>query len=138
VGQSPSGLWYTYVHAKQLQIDPMYMRVEKKYSVFLRQCKVYQPAQSQRKKGAKKKILIYENNLVPRSTVSAGNTSLGRALACGEASPISVRPANNNNNYKSNQIYFLNCKISPCAHSLIQKNLNNKQNMGTMTFLKNF
>jgi hypothetical protein len=57
VGQSPSGLWYTYVHAKQLQIDPMYMRVEKKYSVFLRQCKVYQPAQSQRKKGAKKNNL---------------------------------------------------------------------------------
>jgi hypothetical protein len=25
-----------------------------KYSLFLRQCKVYQPAQSQRKKGAKK------------------------------------------------------------------------------------
>jgi hypothetical protein len=25
VGPSPSGLWYTYVHAKQLQIDPMYM-----------------------------------------------------------------------------------------------------------------
>ncbi len=27
----------------------------KKYSLFLRQCKVYQPARSQRKKGAKKK-----------------------------------------------------------------------------------
>jgi hypothetical protein len=25
VGQSPSGLWYTCVHAKQLQKDPMYM-----------------------------------------------------------------------------------------------------------------
>ena len=57
VGQSPSGLWYTCVHAKQLLIDPMYMWVEKiiKYSLFLRQCKVYQPARSQRKKGAKKK-----------------------------------------------------------------------------------
>jgi len=29
VGQSLSGLWYTCVHAKQLQIDPMYMWVEK-------------------------------------------------------------------------------------------------------------
>jgi hypothetical protein len=29
VGQSPIGLWYTCVHAKQLQIYPMYMRVEK-------------------------------------------------------------------------------------------------------------
>ncbi len=59
VGQSPSGLWYTCVHAKQLQIDPMYMWVEKnknkKYSLFLRQCKVYQPARSQSNKGAKKK-----------------------------------------------------------------------------------
>ncbi len=30
VGQSPSGLWYTCVHAKQLLIDPMYVWVEKK------------------------------------------------------------------------------------------------------------
>ncbi len=30
VGQSPSGLWYTCVHAKQLLINPMYMWVEKK------------------------------------------------------------------------------------------------------------
>jgi hypothetical protein len=39
----------------QLQIDPMYMGVEKiiKYSFFLRQCKVFQPARSQRKKGTK-------------------------------------------------------------------------------------
>jgi hypothetical protein len=44
------------------------MSVEKmiKYSLFLRQCKVYQPAQSQRKKGAKKtkkKKLICELKL---------------------------------------------------------------------------
>jgi uncharacterized ferritin-like protein (DUF455 family) len=59
VGQSP--LWYTCVHAKQLQIDPMYMWVEKiiKYSLFLRQCKVNQPARSQRKKGAKKKKGVF-------------------------------------------------------------------------------
>jgi hypothetical protein len=30
-------------------------KITKKYSLFLRQCKVYQPAQSQRMKGAKKK-----------------------------------------------------------------------------------
>ena len=30
----------------------------KKYSLFLRQCKVYQPAQSQRKKGAKKPLPV--------------------------------------------------------------------------------
>jgi hypothetical protein len=29
VGPSPSGLWYTCVHAKQLLIDPMYMLMEK-------------------------------------------------------------------------------------------------------------
>jgi hypothetical protein len=42
---------------KAAAIDPMYMWVEKiiKYSLFLRQCKVYQPARSQGKKGAKKK-----------------------------------------------------------------------------------
>jgi len=55
VGQGQSGLGYTCVHAMQLQIDPMYMGVEKiiKYSLFLRQCKVFQPARSQRKKGTK-------------------------------------------------------------------------------------
>ncbi len=58
MGQSPSGLWYTCVHAKQLLIDPMCICEWKKiikYSLFLRQCKVYQPARSQRKKGVKKK-----------------------------------------------------------------------------------
>ncbi len=42
MGQSPSGLWCTCVHAKQLQRDPMSMWGEKiiKYSLFLRQCKV--------------------------------------------------------------------------------------------------
>ncbi len=64
VGQSPSGLWYTCVHAKQLLIDPMYMWVEKRYSLFLRQCKVYQQARSQWKKGAKKKSVVHfiQNN----------------------------------------------------------------------------
>ncbi len=33
-----------------------------KYSLFLRQCKVYQPAQSQRKKGAKKNTCYVGNN----------------------------------------------------------------------------
>ena len=57
VSQSPTGLWYTCIHAKQLQRNPMYMWVENinKYSLFLRQCNVYhQPAESQSKKGAKK------------------------------------------------------------------------------------
>ena len=76
VGQSPSGLWYTCVHAKQLLIDPMYKWVEKitKYSLFLRQWKVYQPAQSQRKKGEKKKktTMILEQ---PLSTFWYSRTS---------------------------------------------------------------
>ncbi len=52
-----SDRWTDGKRESEKEKERMYMWVEKiiKYSLFLRQCKVYQPARSQRKKGAKKK-----------------------------------------------------------------------------------
>ncbi len=56
VGQSPSGLWYTCVHAKQLLIDPMCIcEWKKKYSLFLRQCMYINQHKVKRKERSKKK-----------------------------------------------------------------------------------